>query len=265
MINHKVLMLSLLLLPAMTLASGCGDIAETTGSVSASTPTKTPRPTFTPDARVAQAAASPTVTATLTPSPTIEIPTATPPPPPSDTPTVPPPPTLEPTFTPTPEPTATPMLFTPTPPAIFVEPDEPDIAKYDFKIKQQGIIPVNENGGKGPTALTNVFIEVEDSMQNPLNGIVLQDTLSGEEVVTGGDKGDGRAEILMQGRTLVIKAVRDANTGRTYASEETHRLSVAEPELEDLVAPGYCESVETCEYNPYMWHFSYRIVFQRQW
>ncbi len=264
MINHKVLMLSLLLLPAMILASGCGDIAETTGSVSASTPTKTPRPTFTPDARVAQAAASPTVTATLTPSPTIEIPTATPPPPPSDTPTVPPPPTLEPTFTPTPEPTATPMLFTPTPPAIFEEPDEPGSGKYDFKIIQQGIIPEDENGGKGPGGKHLVLLHAVDQNGQPLDGVVFQDIRSEIEAVSG-EKEPGHTLIDMWANTLVVKAVRDANTGRTYTSEETHRLSLAEPELEDLVAPGYCESVETCEYNPYMWHFSYRIVFQRQW
>lgn len=264
MTGHKTLMLSLLLLLAMILASGCGGVGEPVESISDSTPTKTPRPTFTPDAGGVQIASELTFTVTPPPSPTLAIPTATPSRPPVQTPTAPPPPTLEPTATFTPEPTATPVLITPTPPAVFEEPDEPGGDKYDFRIIQQGIIPEDENGGKGPGGKHLVLLHAVDQNGQPLDGVVFQDIRSGIEAVSG-DKESGHTLIDMWANTLVVKAVRDANTGRTYTSEETHRLSLSEPELEDLVAPGYCESVETCEYNPYMWHFSYRIVFQRQW
>lgn len=253
----------LLILPfvAMALALGCS-ASSLIARAPEPTPTKTPRPTFTPTPKETP---TPVVipTQSWTPEPvaaTAEpVPTDTPLPtdtslPQSPTPvamdTLPPPP---PTDTPVPAPTDTP---TPSPPT-----DTPAPA-VDFKVVEQRILPPDENkGGKDPGADHLIFMTVIDANGAPLDGIVVREVNTGDEVVSG-DKGPGKTEFLMWGAGYAFAVVGEKD-GQSYTSETTHQLSLANPVLDDLVAASYCPDVVTCQNHP--WHWSYVVVFQRTW
>jgi hypothetical protein len=253
----------LLILPfvAMALALGCS-ASSLIARAPEPTPTKTLRPTFTstPEYTPTPEVVIPTetwtpepATATSTPAPTdTPLPTDIPLPTPTLAPTDTPPPPL-PTDTPVPAPTDTP---TPAPPT-----DTP-VPAVDFKVVDQRILSPDENkGGKDPGADHLVFITVMDANGAPLDGIVVREVNTGDEVVSG-DKGPGQAEFLMWGGgyAFIVAGEKD---GQTYTSETTHQLSLANPVLDDLVAAGYCPDVVACQNHP--WHWSYVVTFQRTW
>ena len=254
--------LRLLILPfaAMTITLGCS-FSSLIARAPEPTPTKTPRPTFTP---TAQETPTPEVipTETWTPEPVAAeptstdttLPTDTPPPAPTSVPTDTPPPP-PPADTPAPAPTDTP---TPSPPT-----DTPAPA-VDFRVVEQRILSPEENkGGKDPAADRLIFMTVIDANGAPLDGIVLREVgVTGDELISG-NKGPGKTEFLMGGGGAFAFAVVGDKEGRTYTSETTHQLSLANPVLDDLVAAGYCPDVVTCQNHP--WHWSYNIIFQRTW
>jgi len=237
----------------------------------------TPTPTFTP-----------TVTNTPTWTPTS---TSTATPTPTDTPTSPPP---TPTFTPQP-PTATPTprppTPTPRPPTATPVPQQsmappvtepptaiptaPPTAGVDFKVVTQRMFSNVENGGDEHGCGYNhtMYITVRDINGKPLDGIVLKVSWPGgeQEIITG-EKGPGKADFPMYG-SYWVKVVRDKSE-RGYSSEQTRALDSYRPTLDDLIAGGYCldktvaECAELRERGPgYLcWgHYSYEVVFQRQW
>jgi hypothetical protein len=254
----------LLILPlaAMAITLGCS-ASSLIARVPTPTPTKTLRPTFTSTPKetptpvviptetwtpeLVAAAAEPAPTDTL-------LLTDTPPPSPTPVPTDTPPPS-PPTDTPVPAPTDTP---TPSPPT-----DTPAPA-VDFKVAEQRILSPEENkGGKDFGGDHLIFITVIDANGVPLDGIVLREVgMTGDELISG-NKGPGKTEFLMGGGGAFAFAVVGDKEGRTYTSETTHQLSLANPVLDDLVAANYCPDVVTCQNHP--WHWSYRIIFQRTW
>jgi hypothetical protein len=132
----------------------------------------------------------------------------------------------------------------------------------DFKVVEQRILPPEENkGGKDSGADHLIFITVMDANGAPLDGIVVREVNTGDELVSG-DKGPGQAEFLMWGGGYAFMVVGEKD-GQTYTSETTHQLSLANPVLDDLVAANYCPDVVTCQNHP--WHWSYRVTFQRTW
>jgi hypothetical protein len=251
-------------------ALGSSDLAML-NYIATSTPTPTSTVTNTPTW-------TPTATSTATPTPTA---TPTSPPP---TPTVTPQP---PTATPTPRPptpaprppTATPVPQQPSAPLATGPPvaisAAPPPAGVDFKVAMQRMFSNVENGGDSQGCGYNhtMYLIVQGINGTPLDGIVLEISWSGgeEEVVTG-EKGPGKADFPMYG-SYRVKVVRDTS-GREYSSEQTRTLDSYRPTLDDLIAGGYCldETVAECaemrRVGPgYLcWgHYSYEVVFQRQW
>jgi hypothetical protein len=133
-----------------------------------------------------------------------------------------------------------------------------------------------ENGGdnQGHCGYNHtMYLTVRDIQGTPLDGIVLQVSWAdGEQEIVTGRKGPGKVEFPMYG-SYWVKVVRDTS-GRGYVSEQTRPLDSCRPTLDDLVAGGYCfdktvaECAELREKGPgYLcWgHYSYEVVFQRQW
>jgi len=215
-----------------------------------STPTATPTPTNTPT--------SPPPTSTFTPQP----PTATPTPrPPTPTP-------RPPTATPVPQQPAAPP---PTEPPTAV-PAAPPPAGVDFKVVTQRMLTEQENAGC--VGMNLIFVTVKDVHCNPLDGVVLQFLWpGGSQEITTGEKGPGKAEWPTYGG-YNIQVVRDSEGPRT--SETTRWLDSKFPTVDDLMSTGYCPSrglswdqcTELRDIGPghLCWgHYSYEVVFQRQW
>jgi hypothetical protein len=236
--------------------------------IATSTPTPTSTATNTPTW-------TPTATFTATPTPT-DTPTFTATPTPTDTPT-PPPPT--PTFTPQP-PTATPTPGPPTPAPQSPEGTpvsqqssappaaEPPTSGVDFKVVRDDIVPIAENGCHA-TGGHYIWISVVDINGQLLSGIVVKVINGGETlVVTGKDKPPGEADFPMYGG-YQVEVVGDTD-GRTYISERTRVLTSVDPPIPDLIASGVCSTEEEClrkeaQNQLCRGHYSYKVVFQRQW
>jgi hypothetical protein len=220
------------------------------------TPTWTPTSTFTVTPTPTDTPTSPPPTPTFTPQP----PTATPTPrPPTPTPT-----SRPPTATPVPQqPTAPPAAERPT--AI---PAAPPQAGVDFKVTKQDIMSIEENGCHA-TGGHYIWMTVIDINGQPLNGIVVKVTNGGETlVITGKDKPPGETDFPMYGG-YQAEVIGDTD-GRTYTSERTRTLISTDPPISDLIACGICSTEEECldkqEKNQLCrGHYSYRVVFQRQW
>lgn len=234
----------------------------------------TPTPTLTPTATNTPTW-TPTSTSTATPTPT-NTPT------PTDTPTSPPP---TPTFTPQP-PTATPTprppTPTPNPPTATPVPQQPAAPPaappapastgVDYKVVLQRMLTEAENSGC--VGMNVIFMKVKDIHGNPLNGVVLQVLWpGGAQEITTGEKGPGRAEWPSYGG-YNVKVVRDREGPRT--SEMTRWLDSKNPTVDDLMSGKYCpnrglnwdQCMELRDIGPgqLCWgHYSYEVVFQRQW
>ena len=236
---------------------------------------------------------TPTATSTVTNTPTwTPTSTSTATPTPTGTPTSPPPtPTFTPqppTATPTPRPpTATPRPPTATPvpqqssalPATeppTAVPTEPPQAGVDFKVVMQRMFSNVENGGdnQGHCGYNHtMYLTVQDINGTPLDGIILKVSwANGEQEIVTGEKGPGKSDFPMYG-SYWVKVVRD-KSGRGYVSEQTRPLDSYRPTLDDLIAGGYCfdktvaECAELRDIGPsrLCWgHYSYEVVFQRQW
>lgn len=241
----------LALLPLLSLIfSGCA-----AGPQATPTPTKTPRPQ--------QVAALPTATATLPP-----LPTATPPP------------TATPIPTDTPAPTATPELPTATPepptappppkaipatraPATPRPPTATPAPAVDFVIAELRVLGLGENnGGIEAGGLRNIYITVVDAAGNPIDGAVIVNTAPYPGRAVTGDKGPGKAEILMDKEEfrLTIESV----NGAAVRSETTRTMSLIAPVPSDIAGKlgDACPTVDNCPLPPYK-HFSYVVIFRR--
>lgn len=229
------------------------------------TPTKTPKPppTNTPDP--AQITTTPTATSTpvreATPT---EVSTEEP----TDTP-VPEEPT--PTETPTPEPTATPVSEAPpAEPTATPEPTDPPAPEFDFVITELRVLGLGENNGgiEGASSGRTIFITVLDAAGNPLDGAHIVNTAEYPGEAISGDKGSGKAEILMDREVFRLKI--DTLSGAPVSSETSRNMSLMQPVPEDIVGklggPDYpnaaCVTLDNCPLPPGK-HFSYVITFQK--
>jgi hypothetical protein len=236
------------------------------------------------------ATATPTVTQTFTPLPTATItdtpaPTATDTPvPPTSTP-VPPTDTPAPTATiapPTPTKTFTaiPVLPTNTPkpavaatavPQAAAQPtNTPQPAKpaVDYKVISQRLLSKDENGGC--MGKHNLFVKVVDLAGNPLNGVVVRGIWANTDKISG-DKGPGLCEFdIFKGGGDMLIVVSDPTGPRS--SEQTRSLDNREENMsiQDLIWGGYCSSEQDCRQKMSSnslcrFHYSYEVIFQRQW
>ncbi len=247
------LKLSGLILIASLAACSPGFLAQ---SKPTPTPTKTPRPQ--PVAFATQTPA-PTFTATPIPTDTPVPPTATPAPTdipiPADTATpIPTDTPVPPTNTPAP-PTAT---FTPAPPTATPTP------ALDFVISEIYVLGLGENNGgiEGPGSMRVIFINVVDAAGNPIDGARIINVAPYPGETVSGDKGPGKAEILMDREVFNLKI--ESVNGAPVTSEVSHNLSLMQPEPADIAGKlgSACPTVDNCPLPPYK-HFSYRITFRR--
>ncbi len=221
-------------------------------------------------------------TTTRTPTPVallVATATTTPTPPPTATPTPQPTNTSAPTNTPMPQPpTATntrrPPTNTPPPPTPTTAP-KPSV---DFKVIEARLWGAVENGGSSVNGsvqtcgnLNTFFIKVIDASGNPLDGIIVERGYASHiQVRPTGAKGAGKTEDDT-GDGNKFRVVRDAS-GRTYTSEWTREMSTIDQNMPnaDLIAGGYCHDDAECNARKQTAqlcrrHYSYSIVFQRQW
>lgn len=136
------------------------------------------------------------------------------------------------------------------------------------------MLTIEEN--QGCQGLHDIFIKVVDISDIPLDGIIVRvdDPAGGQTELITGDKGPGKAEFPMFNGTYVVRVLRDGS--RDYTSEVTRWLSSLHPTVEDLWNCGYCEhderTYEECAELRELGqgflcagHYSYEVVFQRQW
>ncbi|MCB0206632.1 MAG: hypothetical protein H6649_14260 [Caldilineae bacterium] len=246
-----------LLLMFFAVLTGCGPAGEPA-------PTATPTKTATSVAPTATATDMPP-TAAATPAP----PTATPvpptetPAPPTDTPALPTDTPVPPTETPAP-PTATPeTVATTAPPTATPEPTSPPAPAVDFVITELRVLGLGENnGGIESGGLRNIYITVLDAAGNPIDGATIINTAPYPFQVVSGDKGPGKAEILMTAEEFRL-AVQSVN-GQPVTSETSHALSLVSPVPSDIAGKlgDACPTVDNCPLPPYK-HWSYAITFRR--
>ena len=260
--NRRLLSLNIIWCALLALAlTGCQTIARITP-----TPTKTPKPPATATAtRSPTDTPMPTSTATSTPVPTSTTS-------PTDTPL--------PTDTPVPAPTDTPVPANTPPPAPTPTPVEPPTdtpvpaPSVDFKVITQRMFTIKEN--QGCQGLHDIFMTVVDINGVPLDGIIVRvdDPAGGQIELATGEKGPGKAEYPMFNGVYVVRVLRDGS--RDCTSEVTRWLDSLRPTVEDLWNCGYCEhderTYEECAELREVGqgvlcagHYSYEVVFQRQW
>lgn len=254
--NHsRLFLIGALVLLAATL-SACGP---------ASAPAPTATPTKTPTSVVPTATATDTATP-VPPTDTPAPPTATVTPLPSDTPL---PPTDTPapaTETPLPPATDTPLpaaTSAPAPPTATPEPTSPPAPAVDFVISELRVLGLGENnGGIESGGLRNIYITVVDAAGNPIDGATIVNSAPFPIQVLSGDKGPGKAEILMNAEEfrLIVESV----NGQPVTSETSRAMSLVSPVPSDIAGKlgDACPTVDNCPLPPYK-HWSYVITFRR--
>lgn len=236
----------------VALLAGCGPAQPAVTP----TPTKTTAPTPLP----------PTATLTATPSPLPPTATAVPTdtPPPTATPTLPPP-----TDTPVPPtatavaalPTAAPAAPTSTPPP--AAPTDTPPPAVDFAITELRVLGLGENnGGIEFGGQRNIYITVVDAAGNPIDGALIVNTAPYPGQAISGDKGPGKAEILMDREEFRIKV--ESVAGQPVSSETSRTMSLINPVPSDIAGKlgDACPTADNCPLPPYK-HFSYVITFRR--
>ncbi|MEZ4768020.1 MAG: hypothetical protein R2844_06275 [Caldilineales bacterium] len=238
--------------------AGCGPAGE---------PSPTPTPTKTPTSIAPTA----TATGTATPVPPTTVATSVPP---TDTPAPPtatatPAPPTDTPVPPTPVATAVPPTATPepaataSPPTATPEPTSPPAPAVDFVITELRVLGLGENnGGIESGGLRNIYITVLDAAGNPIDGATVVNTAPYPYQVVSGDKGPGKAEILMTAEEFRL-AVQSVN-GQPVTSETSRAMSLVSPVPSDIAGKlgDACPTVDNCPLPPYK-HWSYVITFRR--
>ena len=156
-------------------------------------------------------------------------------------------------------------------------PTETPKPTVDFKVIEARLFGAVENGGVSENGslqacgnLNTFFIKAIDKNGAPINGIVVKRVFAGNvEVRPTGAKGDGKTEDdTGNGNAFFVS---NDTSGRTFTSETTRGMStlndIPNP---DLIAGGYCKDNAECDYRKAnnglcRRHYSYSVVFQRQW
>ncbi len=236
------------------------------------TPTSTPLPTDTPLPPTDTPA--PTATDTPTSEPTA---TDTPPPQPSDTP-LPPTNTPKPTKAPSPKPPA--ATPTPKPPTKTPAPTQPPTPRWTWTARLVG--PGEDGQGCGVGNL-QIRVTVIDAGGNQLGGVWIYDKYSGQYQLTGNvgspDWGPGETKFEYGGGGGGSLCVASGQGGGCVSDFTRDMPCYFLPPVEDLYNSGYCNcceqgaSLERCQqlvnegacFPTRAEHFSWRVVFKRNW
>ncbi len=130
-------------------------------------------------------------------------------------------------------------------------------------IAELRVLGLNENnGGIEAGGLRNIYITVIDAAGNPIDGAVIVNTAPYPGRAVTGDKGPGKAELLMDKEEFRIKV--ESVNGAPVSSETSHTLSLINPLPADIAGKlgDTCPTVDNCPLPPYK-HFSYVITFRR--
>ncbi len=250
--SHRARAVTFLIL--LPLVMGVIWACNSSGLQATPTPTKTPRP-----AAIAPSATPMVLLLTVAPPTEAAQPTATPWPtevPPSEIPPLP-------TETPLPISTPVPATRPPAQPAATRAPSPTPLPQVDFTIAELRVLGLGENnGGIEAGGLRNIYITVVDAAGNPIDGAVIVNTAPYPGRVVSGDKGPGKAEILMDKEEfrLTVESV----NGAPVRSETTHTLSLINPVPADIAGKlgDACPTADNCPLPPYK-HFSYVLTFRR--
>jgi hypothetical protein len=166
-----------------------------------------------------------------------------------------------------------PATPTPAPPPTPTPPPKPAI---DFALIRDRMLSIQENGGCNGNH--NIYVKVVDINGNPLNGVAVRRIWAGEDALSGSKPDDymGRPDqgwltfaLFKNGDQ--VQVVRDAD-GREVTSDLTRSLEVEDEKIgaQELMDKGYCSPVEDCQRRIdtntlCRYHYSYEIVFQRQY
>jgi hypothetical protein len=167
-------------------------------------------------------------------------------------------------------PTPTPAEPTPTP--------IPTVPPIDFVIVKQRLWSNEENGGFSPNGTVNncgygheIYVTVIDAAGRPLDGVVISDTYNNPQQITG-SIGPGRAQYLLYFNGYNLFVAEDPSAGRPVTSETSHVLSGKDAEIPIpwLIEAHYCANEAEClerisKNSLCQGHYSYDLVFQRQW
>jgi hypothetical protein len=158
-------------------------------------------------------------------------------------------------------PTAAPAAPTATPPP--AAPTNTPVPTVDFVITELRVLGLGENpGGIEFGGLRNIYVTVVDAAGNPIDGALIVNTAPYPGQAISGDKGPGKAEILMDREEFRIKV--ESVNGQPVSSETSRTMSLANPVPSDIAGKlgDACPTVDNCPLPPYK-HFSYVIMFRR--
>ena len=252
--------------------SACGPRGGDAAFVPSSTPGESQAERQTPTESTATA-----FVATDTVTPEIPQPTATLDPP-TDIPVTATVTQIPPTETPAPRPTPTRRPIVPT--ATLAVPTETPKPAVDFKVIEERMLSLKENQGSSKNGsvrdcgLLHIYlIKVVDKGGVPLANILVRRLYAGNvEIPPTGSKGPGMSEDVPPRYAGDQLFVMGDTGGARYSSEQTRVLSLNDRDIpnSDLIAGGYCRDDAECSYRKAnnllcLGHYSYSIVFQRQW
>lgn len=169
-----------------------------------------------------------------------------------------------------------PATPTPAPPPTPPTPTPPPKPAIDFALIKDRMLSKQENGGCSGNH--NIYVKVVDINGNPLNGVTVRRVWAGEEVLSGSKPDDfmGRPDqgwltFALYKNGDQVQVVRDAD-GREVSSDVTRSLEVEDEKIgaQELMSKGYCSPLEECQRRINdntlcRYHYSYEIVFQRQY
>jgi hypothetical protein len=256
---------------AFTFAA-CGPSGGDTASAPSQAPDLTAQSTALTAIETSRAEPEPTAFVTampLQPTVTVQPPTETPVPATATA--------LLPTATLPPKPTAARRpLLTPT----VASPTETPQPAVDFKVIEQRMLSLRENQGSSVNGSVRVcgllhiyFIKVVDKNGIPLANILVRRVYAGSvEIPPTGSKGPGMTEEVPPRYAGDMLFVLGDTSGARFTSEQTRVLSLNDRDIPnaDLITGGYCRDDTECNYRKTinllcLGHYSYSIVFQRQW
>lgn len=132
----------------------------------------------------------------------------------------------------------------------------------------------SKNGSVRDCGLLHIYlIKVVDKSGVPLPNILVRRLYAGNvEIPPTGSKGPGMSEDVPPRYAGDKLFVMGDTGGARYKSEQTRVLSLNDRDIPnlDLIAGGYCRDEAECSYRKAnnllcLGHYSYSIVFQRQW
>jgi hypothetical protein len=147
----------------------------------------------------------------------------------------------------------------------------PSNAGPDFRVVAQRMLGREENNGcNGPSI---IYLKAVDASGQAIDGVIVRVSWDGGEfppIVTG-SKGPGLAEAVGWSGDYRAQVVGSLG-GVELSGEPTRLLRMLYPEVDDLMAAGYCGSLTATECERRRdnnelctGHYSYQVVFQRRW